>query len=137
MKCLQGNDLNIYFSPIYAARKSQVRTYVLYARENHAKTGGAPLQVIIHALRTNRLLLKACEGHSLLCPLSLVSVFAYMVALKDCLYYVRCLLGGVYVPCINRVPGGVIVGDLGLCCCVPVQYVTSINVRVQLLPIVC
>ena len=25
-------------------------------------------------------------------------------------------LGGVYVPCINRMPGGVIVGDSGLCC---------------------
>ena len=24
------------------------------------------------------------------------------------------------MPCINRTPGGVIVGDSGLCCCVPV-----------------
>ena len=31
-----------------------------------------------------------------------------------------CLLGGVYVPCIYRVPGGLIVGDSGLCCCLPV-----------------
>ena len=32
-----------------------------------------------------------------------------------------CLLGGVCVPCINRMPGGVIVGDSGLCsCCVSV-----------------
>ena len=28
----------------------------------------------------------------------------------------RCLLGGVYVPCIYRMSGGVIVGDSGLCC---------------------
>ena len=32
---------------------------------------------------------------------------------------------------------GVIVGDSGLCCCVPVQCMTSIIVRAQLLPIVC
>ena len=60
-----------------------------------------------------------------------------------------CLLDGVYVPCINRMPGpsvsllcetdinqsdktrqgmpgGVIVGDSGLCCSVPVVRVTSI-----------
>ena len=36
-----------------------------------------------------------------------------------------CLLGGVYVPCINRMPGGIIVGDSGLCCCVPFESVTS------------
>ena len=42
------------------------------------------------------------------------------------------LLGRVYVPCLYRMPGGVIVGDSGLCCCVPVQCVTSI-VRAQLL----
>ena len=30
-----------------------------------------------------------------------------------------CLLGRVYVPCIHRMPGGVIVGDSGLCCCGP------------------
>ena len=29
------------------------------------------------------------------------------------------LLGGVYVPCMYRMPGGVIVGDSGLCCCGP------------------
>ena len=27
--------------------------------------------------------------------------------------------GGVYVPCIYRMPGGVIVGNSGLCCCGP------------------
>ena len=27
------------------------------------------------------------------------------------------ILGGIYVPCIYRMPGGVIVGDSGLCCC--------------------
>ena len=47
-----------------------------------------------------------------------------------------CLLDVLYVPCIYRMPGGVTVGDWGLCCCVPVQCVTSI-VRAQLLPIVC
>ena len=46
-------------------------------------------------------------------------------------------LHGVYVLCIYCMPGGVIVGDSGLCCCMPVQCVTSIIVRVQLLPIVC
>ena len=30
--------------------------------------------------------------------------------------------GGLYVPCIiNRMLGGIIVGDSGLCCCVPVH----------------
>ena len=47
-----------------------------------------------------------------------------------------CLLGGVYAPCIYRMPGGVIVSDSGLCCCGPVQFATSI-VRAQLLPTVC
>ena len=37
-----------------------------------------------------------------------------------------CLFCGVNAPCIYRKPGGVIVGDSGLCCCVPVQCVTSI-----------
>ena len=32
---------------------------------------------------------------------------------------VGCILGGVYVPCIYRMPGGVIVGDSGLRCCGP------------------
>ena len=31
--------------------------------------------------------------------------------------------GGVYGPCIYRMPGGVVVGDSGLCCCEPVQCV--------------
>ena len=30
---------------------------------------------------------------------------------------VGCLLGGVCVRCIHRMPGEVIVGDSGLCCC--------------------
>ena len=47
-----------------------------------------------------------------------------------------CLLGGVYVPCINRMPGGVIVGDSGLCCCVPVVHVMLI-VWALLIPFVC
>ena len=47
-----------------------------------------------------------------------------------------CLLGGVYVPRIYRMPGRVIVDDSGLCCCVPVQCVTS-HFRAHLLPIVC
>ena len=33
--------------------------------------------------------------------------------------YLGCLLGGVYVPDIYHMPGGVIVGDSGLCCCGP------------------
>ena len=33
--------------------------------------------------------------------------------------YLGCLLCGVYVPCIYRMPGGVMVGDSGLCCCGP------------------
>ena len=37
-----------------------------------------------------------------------------------CLTMSGCLLGGVYVSCIYRMPGGVIiVGDSGLCCCGP------------------
>ena len=28
-------------------------------------------------------------------------------------------IGGVYVRCIHRIPGEVIVGDSGLCCCGP------------------
>ena len=35
-----------------------------------------------------------------------------------------CLLGGVYIRCIHRMPGGVIVGDSGLCCCGPAFNVT-------------
>ena len=54
--------------------------------------------------------------------------------LRNSLFLV-CLLGGVDVPRIHRMPGGVIVGDSGLFCCVPVQCVTSI-VREKLLPIV-
>ena len=38
--------------------------------------------------------------------------------------------------CIYRMPGGDIVGDSALCCCVPVQCVTSI-VQAQLFPTVC
>ena len=31
----------------------------------------------------------------------------------------QCLHGGVYLPCVNRMPGGVMLGSLGLhvCCC--------------------
>ena len=49
-----------------------------------------------------------------------------------------CLLVGVYVPCINHMPGGVsvIVGDSGLCCCVHMVCVRSI-VRALLTPFVC
>ena len=42
-------------------------------------------------------------------------------------------LGEVYIMCpalTACMPGGVIVGDSGLCCCAPVQCVTSI-VRAQ------
>ena len=42
------------------------------------------------------------------------------------LIFLGCLLGGVYVPCIYRMPGRVIVGNLGLCCCMPVQCVMSV-----------
>ena len=38
-------------------------------------------------------------------------------------------------PGINRMLGGASVGDSGLCCCGPVQCVTS-SVRAQLLPFV-
>ena len=41
-----------------------------------------------------------------------------------------CVLGGVYVPCICRMPGGVTVGDSGLCCCditVMVDWALKIN----------
>ena len=34
-------------------------------------------------------------------------------------YLIGWLLSGVYVPCIYRMPGGVIVGDSGLFCCGP------------------
>ena len=36
------------------------------------------------------------------------------------------LVVSIYVPCIYHMPGGVIVGDSGLCYCVPVSCVTSI-----------
>ena len=35
-------------------------------------------------------------------------------------------LSGVYVPWIYHMPDGVVVGDSGLCCCVPAQCVTSV-----------
>ena len=56
---------------------------------------------------------------------------------EGCIYatmehsFLGCLLGGVYVLCTYRMLD-VIVGDSGLCCCVPVQCLTSI-VRAQLL----
>ena len=41
-------------------------------------------------------------------------------------------------PVFNRMPGGVIVGNSGLCCCVPVVRVTSIIVlKALLIPCVC
>ena len=33
--------------------------------------------------------------------------------------FLGCLLGGDYVCCVHRMPGGVIEGDSGLCCCGP------------------
>ena len=39
-----------------------------------------------------------------------------------------CLLGGVYIPCIHRMPGGVVVGDSGLS-----VVACMFNVRRQLL----
>ena len=36
-------------------------------------------------------------------------------------------LDGLDVPCITCMPGGGIVGDSGLCCCVPVFCVTSVE----------
>ena len=55
--------------------------------------------------------------------LSLLSIFHYFSAFLKDVYFLRMSL---YVPCIYRMPGGVIVGVSGLCCCVPVQCVTSI-----------
>ena len=51
----------------------------------------------------------------------------------------ECLLAGVYVPRINRMPGGVIVGDSGFCCCsVPVVCVAStVWLWELLIPFVC
>ena len=61
----------------------------------------------------------------------LVNIFDYLFN-----FLLFGLRGRVYVPCINHMPGGVIVGDLGLSCCMPIQSATSIA-RVQLLPTVC
>ena len=41
-------------------------------------------------------------------------------------FFGECGLGGIYVPCITCKPGGVIVGDVGLCCCVS-RYTRDIN----------
>ena len=45
------------------------------------------------------------------------------------IFFCRCLLGGEYVPCTRRVPGGVIVGDTARSVVVglPVQCVTDVN----------
>ena len=59
----------------------------------------------------------------------------FIMPLRNILFW-GCLLGGVFVPCFHRMPGGVIAGDSGLSSCVPVQFVTSI-VRAELLPFVC
>ena len=48
-----------------------------------------------------------------------------------------CLLGGVYVPCIYRMPSRVIVGDSGLCCCGPAFNVWRQLFETQFPPIVC
>ena len=68
-------------------------------------------------LRRQRLQL--CEG---------LQAKRYQLVTIGCLWW--CLLGGVYVPCIYRMPGGVIVGYSGLCCCGPAfnvwrQYCSS------------
>ena len=42
-------------------------------------------------------------------------------------YVWGCLLGGVHVPCTYRMPGGVVVGDSGLCCCVSVWTMCDVN----------
>ena len=34
---------------------------------------------------------------------------------------------GVYVPCIYRMPGGVIVGDLGLCSMCDINFLSAIT----------
>ena len=36
-------------------------------------------------------------------------------------------MGGVYVPCCYRMPGGVMVDDSGLCCCGPSFNVYNVN----------
>ena len=64
----------------------------------------------------------------------------YVSALKQLTSHIECRptttedvsFGVVYVPCIYRMPGGVIVGASGLCCCGP-----AFSVWRQLLPIVC
>ena len=53
-------------------------------------------------------------------PCSRVCPFASLAYVIIQLKLIKgCLLGGVHVPCIYRMLGGVIVGDSGLCCCVP------------------
>ena len=49
----------------------------------------------------------------------------------------ECLLCALYVPCINRMPGGAIVGDSGLCCCVAVVVRVTSTDRALLIPFVC
>ena len=65
----------------------------------------------------------------------LVNILLYCVKL-----FIFCMkwatLGGVYVPCINRVPDGVIIGDLGPCYSVPIVCVRSI-VQALLILFVC
>ena len=57
----------------------------------------------------------------------LIRIKRVSVYMDKMTYLVRigCLLRGVYVPCIYRMSGGVIVGYSGLCCYVPVQCVRA------------
>ena len=68
----------------------------------------------------------------------------YIICHQGTSFFWGCLLGGVYVHCIHRMPGGVIIGDLGLCRCGPAFKVmcdvncssvfTSHCLLVQILP---
>ena len=55
------------------------------------------------------------------------SCWYYSVCIKFCHSLWECLLGGVSVPSINRMPGGVIVGDSGLCCSCDGKCPSTIN----------
>ena len=52
------------------------------------------------------------------CPFQVVEFGVAVFFVVGCCNLKRLLLG-VYVPCIYRMPGGVIVGDSGLYCCGP------------------
>ena len=51
--------------------------------------------------------------------------------------FLQCLLGTVYVPCINCMLGGVIVGDSGLCCCCCVPVVCVMSAVVSIITCLC